>query len=209
VVYVAFSRSAARFGSAALAIVGIANRIEALQFVTASAIGVAGAALVGQNIGAGRPDRARQVIRTGLRWGVGFSLVLAVVFVALPHLFITLFTRDPEAHRIGAPYLRVLALCMPFVAIEIVTAESILGSGHTSAISWIYTVFSLMRIPLAFLVPDWTGAGILSIGWLITVTCVMRTGAIVAWAARGTWLRGLRGELHGEAAPPADPGAPA
>jgi Na+-driven multidrug efflux pump len=58
VVYVAFARSAAQFGPASMAIVGIVNRIEAIQFMTAVSLGTAGAALVGQNLGAGRPDRA-------------------------------------------------------------------------------------------------------------------------------------------------------
>ena len=53
--------------------------------------------------------------------------------------------------------------------------------------SAIYTVFSLLRIPLAFMVPHWD-AGVLGIAWLITVSCTLR--AIRSWAgpraARGS-----------------------
>jgi putative MATE family efflux protein len=201
VVYIMFARSASRYGAASLAVVGIANRIEALEFVATVAIGVAGAALVGQNLGARRPDRAVQVIRTGLVWSVWVTGTATLLLLALPQVFLDLFSHDPEVHRLGIPYLRVLALCFVFNGLEIVVAESILGSGHTLAISWIFTSFSLARIPLAFLVPDWTRSGVLGLAWLISVTCVLRALVIVAWAARGTWKRGLARELHGAEAP--------
>jgi putative MATE family efflux protein len=202
VVYVAFARSASRFGTASMAIVGIANRVEALQFVTSFSIGSAGAALVGQNLGAGLPDRASRVIRTGLAWNVWISGALSLVLLAFPQVFIAMFTRDAEVLRLGVPYVRILTLCLVFNGMEIVTAEAVLGSGHTRALSWIFSVFSLIRIPLAFLVPDWTGSGVLGIAWVITATCTVRALAIVTWAARGTWKRGLGRELHGIEPPP-------
>src|SRR5439155_15451528 len=123
-------RSAARFGAGSLAVVGIANRIEAIQFVVGSSIGIAGAALVGQNIGAGRPDRAAAAIRVGLSWCVPVSIVLTALVATCPTWFLGLFTRDPEAIRVGIPYLRVLSSCMIATGVELVTFESILGSGH-------------------------------------------------------------------------------
>jgi putative MATE family efflux protein len=197
VVYIAFARSASRFGPASMAVVGIVNRVEALDFVVSVAIGSAGAALVGQNLGAGRPDRAALVVRTGMWWAGWIALGLTLLYAIFPALLLGLFTRDAEVIRIGVPYMRVLCLCIVATGLEIVTAESLLGSGHTREMSAIYTVFSLIRIPLAFLVPDWTGSGVIGIAWVITVTCILRTALILGWAARGTWKRGLRGDLHG------------
>ncbi len=209
VVYIVFARAASQFGPAAHAIVGIANRIEAIQFINALAIGTAGAALVGQNLGAGRPDRAELVIRTGFQWIMWISLALTAVLMAWPQAFITLFSRDPEVLRIGVPYVRVLSSCLVFVGVEIVTAESVLGSGHTTVISWIFTSFSLLRIPLALLMPRWTGLGVVAIAWLISLTCAVRSLLIVGWSARGTWKRGLARELHGVETPvPGPPEAP-
>jgi putative MATE family efflux protein len=202
VVYVSFARSAARFGAASMAVLGIANRIEAFQFVSSMAIGAAGAAMIGQNLGAGRPDRAAAVLRTGVMWALGLASVLTALFVAIPGFFLSLFTRDAEALALGVPYLRILAIGLAFTGVEVVVAEAIFGSGHTRVMSWIYTGFSLVRIPLAFLVPDWTGLGVLGIAWLISGTSILRTVLIVGWAARGTWKTGLHRELH-EPEPPA------
>jgi len=199
-VYVAFAHAASSFGPAAHAVVGIANRIEAMQFICAAAIGGAGASLVGQNLGAGRPDRAEQSIRTGLKWMLWITAVLSAVILIVPGTFLALFSRDPEVLRLGVPYLRVLSSCLLFTGFEIVVAEAVMGSGHTTVISWIFTSFSLARIPLAFLVPRWTRLGVVSIALVISVTCMMRATLIVLWAARGTWKRGLSRELAAGAA---------
>jgi putative MATE family efflux protein len=201
-VYILFAGVAGRYGAASLAVVGIINRLEALEYMTSVAVGLAGAALVGQNLGAGRPDRAIQVIKVGSRWVAIYSLVLSIFMMAFPEFFLSLFTADPEAIRIGTSYMRIVAWCFVFNGIEIVVAESILGSGHTVAISIIFTVFSLARIPLAFIVPNLWDLGVLGIAWVISITCVIRSVVIVAWASRGTWKRGLKAAM---AADPASP----
>lgn len=205
VVYIAFSRSAARFGAGSLAMVGIANRVEALQFVAAASLGIAGATLVGQNLGGGRPDRAVRTIRTGVGWNLWVSAAVTALMLAFPDGLIGLFTRDAEAHRIGVPYLRILASCMFFSGLETVVAESVLGSGHTLVLSWIFTGISLVRIPLAFWVPDAMRNGALGIAWVISVTCVVRSTLIVAWAARGSWRRGLGGQIRPGVQPVVEP----
>ena len=196
VVYICFARAASAFCPASMAVVGIVIRIEALQFIVTVAIGTAGATLVGQNLGAGHPERAEQVIRTGLRWSTWISGTLTVLFFAMPELFLSMFTPDPEVRRLGAPYMRVMSLCIVVNGMEIVTAESILGSGHTKTLSWIFTSFSLLRIPLAFWAPHVNGLGVLGIAWVITITCLVRGTIIVLWASRGTWKTGLQRELH-------------
>ncbi len=200
-VYVAFSRAAAQFGAASLAVVGIVNRIEAIQFVVGVSIGSACASLVGQNIGAGRHERVGLVIRTGLSWVVCISLVLTASMLVWPTAFLSMFTRDAEALRIGVPYLRLIALCVTASGIEMVTAEAVLGSGHTRAVSLLYNGVSLARIPLAFWLPSVMHNGALGIAWLIMVSCNLRMIAIVWWAARGKWRHGLASELRGGAPP--------
>jgi putative MATE family efflux protein len=197
VVYLAFARAASQYGPASMAIVGIANRIEALMFIMSISIGIAGATLVGQNLGAGRPERAIATLRTGTIWALWISTALTIVIGVFAGRFLMLFTPDPEVHRLGVPYLRVLALCFIATSLEIVTAESVMASGHTRVLSVIYTAFSLVRIPLAFVVPALTHSGVVGIAWVITVTCIARTVLILAWAWRGSWLTGLRQELAG------------
>jgi putative MATE family efflux protein len=203
VVYLAFARAASRYGPASMAIVGIANRIEALMFIMSIAIGIAGAALIGQNLGANRPERAVATLRTGTIWSLWLSIAFTIVIGVFADRFLSLFTPDPEVHRLGVPYLRVLVLCFVATGVEVVTAESIMGSGHTRVLSAIYTAVSVIRIPLAFVVPALTHSGVVGIAWVITVTCIVRTVLILVWARRRTWLTGLKRELAGAPAGPA------
>jgi putative MATE family efflux protein len=206
VVYLAFVRAVSPYGEAAVAIIGVENRIEALQFILSLSLGFAGATLLGQALGAGRIDRAEEVLRTAQRWATGLAAIMTVLLFAFPRLFLSLFTRDPEMFALGVPYLRILALTIVATGIEITTAETVMASGHTREMSAIYTVFSLLRIPLAFVVPHWGNSGVLGIAWLITVSCTTRAILLVGWAARGTWKRGLTRELHGDVPAP-DAGA--
>jgi putative MATE family efflux protein len=201
VVYVVFVRAAAPYGEAAVAIVGVANRIEALQFILSLAVGTAGSALLGQALGAGDLERASRVLRTAQRWAVWISITMTLVMLLLPGQLLALFTGDAGLLAVGVPYLRVLALAVVATGIEIVSAEVVVGSGHTREISLIYTVVSLLRIPLAFAVTRWWDAGVLGIAWLITISCTLRAIVLVGWVARGTWKRGLARELAGDRAP--------
>jgi len=196
VVYVVFARAASPYGAAAVAVVGIVNRIEAIQFILAVSLGLAAATLVGQALGAGRPDRASEAIRTAQRWILLLSLGLMVCFLTLPNAFLAMFTQDPEVFRLGVPYMRILALASVATGLEIVTAEAVVGSGHTQVISWIFTAFSLARIPLAFMVPHWWGSGLAGLAWLIVISCILRSALVVGWAARGHWRSGLAHELQ-------------
>ena len=195
VVYAAFARAASVAGAAGVAVVGIVNRVEAIQFVLGTAIGWAGGALLGQALGAGRIDRAELVLRTGMRWMLALSAVLMAAYLAVPGAFLGMFTQDPEVLRLGVPYMRILALAALATGAEVVTEGILVGSGHTRVLSLIFTVVSLIRIPLAFLVPAWTGSGLVGIAWVIAGTCIVRASFIVGWAARGTWKSGLSREL--------------
>ena len=197
VVYISVVRAASVFGAAAIAVVGIVNRVESLEYMVAVSIGVAAATLVGQNLGARQVERATLAIVTGLRWGMVFSAVLMVPLLGFPGFFIGLFSHDPEVIRMGVPYLRVVASCALFNTAELIVAEAVLGSGHTTAISVIFTSISLLRIPLTLLVPKWFHSGVVGIAWVITTTCVVRSIIILTWAARGTWKKGLAGVLQG------------
>jgi putative MATE family efflux protein len=196
VVYLGLTRVASDFGAAAMAVVGLVNRVEAMTFVLCFSIGGAAAVLVGQNLGAGRPDRAERAVRVGVRWALWIAAAIMAGMLLAPGAFVGLFTQDLEAHRLGVPYLRVIALAAIADAVEIVTAEAIVGSGRMLAISNIYTAFSLVRIPAAAALAHWTPLGFQGIPWTLSLTCIGRSALIWWWFVRGTWKRGLGGEVR-------------
>jgi Na+-driven multidrug efflux pump len=72
----------------------------------------------------------------------------------------------------------------------------VIGSGHTAAISVIFTSFSLLRIPLSWALAAWTPLGPLAVAWTITLTCSARSLVIWWWFRRGKWKTGLGREIR-------------
>ena len=180
---------------ASMAIVGIANRIEAIQFMTAVAIGIAGAALVGQNLGAGRPDRAvaGDPHRAALeRCGLAGAITLVLIAVSRS-AFLALFTRDPEVMRLGVPYLRILALCLVVQRHRDRDRRVDPGLGpHPRAVADLHQRSRCCASRSRSGCRPGPAPACSGIAWVITGHLRRARLLIVAWAARGTWKRGLR-----------------
>jgi Na+-driven multidrug efflux pump len=187
VIYVVLTRTTTRFGVPALAALGIGHRIESWLFMIGVGFGAATAAIVGQNLGAGRGDRA---YRAG--WlAVGFCTVPGVIAcvteLAFAPQFASLFTGDVAVIAEASRYLRIAAVAQLAVCAEIVLEGAMGGAGDTIPPMITSTVFTAARIPLAAWAANrWNSVGI---WWVLTVTAVCRAlGMIVLWKSR-RWER--------------------
>jgi putative MATE family efflux protein len=186
-VYLWFGSIAARFGTGSLAAIGLGNRVESLAYLTAYGFSVATAAMVGQNLGAGRPERAERTAWTAVGIIFAFVTAYAVALVLFRRPIVSLFTRDPSVIASGAGFLRVLALCIPFVGPEVVISGAFGGAGNTVPPTVISLPLSLARIPLAWLLAVALGWGPSGIWWTITVTCAVRSLLLVGWFRTNRW----------------------
>ncbi len=187
VVYLGLAHTAAGFGTAALAVVGIANRVESMSYLVAAGFGLACEAIVGQNLGAGRPDRAERAtwLSAGLMCSLGM-LVAAAMWIA-PEALLSFFTSDPEVIARGVPYLRILAPCQAFTCLEMVLNGAFSGAGDTLPPSIISVTVSLLRMPMAPFLAFALGLGLDGIAWTITLTCIVRALIVLGWFRRGRW----------------------
>ncbi|HMO51973.1 MAG TPA: MATE family efflux transporter [Kiritimatiellia bacterium] len=94
-------------GTAAVAAYGLATRIEQLVLLPAIGLNLAVLAIVGQNNGAGRPDRIRETMRAALRYGLYVLIPGFLLLVVWPDKSLALFTDDPDVQAIGVQYLRM------------------------------------------------------------------------------------------------------
>ncbi|HVP70212.1 MAG TPA: MATE family efflux transporter [Gemmatimonadaceae bacterium] len=187
-VYVLLTRTTTEFGVPAVAALGVGHRVESWTFTVAIGFGAAAAAVVGQNLGARRVDRAR---RAG--WiATGFVTAIGIVGASLEYLcavpFARIFTSDPAVIAEGARYLRIGALSTLFAGAEVVLEGALGGAGDTLPPMITSTTLTVLRIPLAAWAADTWGAP--GIWWVLSITALGRGLAMTAlwkwrnWAAR-------------------------
>ncbi|MBK9168889.1 MAG: MATE family efflux transporter [Bryobacterales bacterium] len=186
--WVGLVRIIAVFGSPALAGYTIAIRIVVFAILPSWGLSNAAATLVGQCLGANKPDRAEDSVwRTGISNAVFLgSLGLIFIFGAGP--VVRIFTSDPEVVAIATTCLRYVAYGYPFYAIGMVVVQAFNGAGDTLTPTIInlfcYWVF---EIPLAWVLAQPVGMG--PTGVFLSITLAESAMAVVAILQfrRGRW----------------------
>ena len=187
IIYVGIARIATPFGTPALAALGIGHRVESWLFMIGVGFGAATAAIVGQNLGAGQPDRAA---RAG--WlAAGYCSILGIASfsaqMVAPEWLAGIFSTDPAVIREAASYLRIAAISQLAVSLEMVLEGALGGAGDTVPPMLASTTLSVLRIPLAaFAATRWGSAGI---WWVISLTACGRALALVLLWRSGRWRR--------------------
>ncbi|MFQ5807712.1 MAG: MATE family efflux transporter [Phycisphaerae bacterium] len=164
----------------------IAVRMTAITYLPAAAWMTAAATLVGQYLGAGRPDRSARAAHVAAMQGAVLTTGVGVAFFVLADLIYQLMSLDPAVRAVGAPAFRVGAFIHPFLCTGIIYIGALRGAGDTRW-TMIFSLIGgiLLRIPLAYL------GGIVLGGGLIGAWCGM-------WADNlAKFLLGLTRMLHG------------
>jgi putative MATE family efflux protein len=180
------------FGSAALAGYTIAIRIVIFIILPSWGLSNAAATLVGQNLGAGHPERAEQAVwRTGLYNMLVLGLI-GVVFIFTATPLVRLFTHDPAVVPLAASALRILSYGNIAYAYGMVMLQSFNGAGDTVTPTIVnFFGFWVLEIPLAW----WLAIhqGLHSTGVYLSIVIAQAAVAIagILLFRRGKWKRQL------------------
>lgn len=176
------------FGAAAQAGYTIAIRIIVVAILPSWGMSNAAATLVGQNLGAQKPERAEKSAWLAGHANAVFLAGVAIVFVIFPELLIRIFTDDQTVIPYGVDALRYISYGYVFYGYGMVMAAAFNGAGDT----WTPTVmnlvcFWLIQIPLAYTLSRWTGLG--TTGVFLAITIAESALAVVAMLVfrRGRW----------------------
>jgi putative MATE family efflux protein len=132
VAFLTMSIVVAQLGTLALAAHRVALNAMSISFLPGLGFALAATALVGQSIGARRPDEAKAVTTIATQWALMWMGALAVVFLLFADQIIAIFTPDdPIVIAMGAAGLRAIALTQPFWAINMVQSGGLRGTGNT------------------------------------------------------------------------------
>ncbi len=189
--------SATAAGSYGVAAQAIGLQLESLAFMPGLAVSVAATSLVGQSLGAWRPDEARRRGDMAIILGVLVMSAIALPMLAFAPQLIRAF--DPSAHptviSAGTSYLRVNGLFLPLLAVAMVTNGTLRGAGDTRP-GMIGTIVgrALIVVPLAQLLALRFGFGVAGVWWaLCTGTAIQAAWVYLRWRS-GRWVQVA---LHG------------
>ncbi|HEX6107044.1 MAG TPA: MATE family efflux transporter [Gemmatimonadales bacterium] len=187
VIYMLLVRVVGEFGTPAIAALGVGHKIEGMSYMICIGFALAAETLVGQNLGAGQPARARQAGWLTARIAAVPSTVLAIVFLLVPEALIGVFSADPAVIHAGSLYLRTAAVAQFALAFEIVLEGGLTGAGYTLWTMIVVVGLSAIRVPLAMVVAP--AFGLLGVWWILALTAIARAGAMSALWHWGRWER--------------------
>ena len=150
----------------------------------------AAATMVGQGLGAGKPERAEAAVWKACVYNLVFLGVVGLVFVVLAGPIIRLFSTDAEVVRHGSAALRVIAAGFPLYAFGMVLTQAFNGAGDTWTPTWInLAVFWAFEIPLAYVLAVPLGMG--PLGAFLSITIAFSSLAVVSGLLfrRGRWQK--------------------
>jgi putative MATE family efflux protein len=171
------SRVEAGFGADAVAVSRVGSQVEALSWLIGAGFGSALVVFIGQNYGAGREDRIREVIRLSAVilsvWGM---FVMAFMWFAGPAVF-ALFFPNRELLDLGTSYLRILTFCQLAMNIEAVGSGAFKGGGRTIPPSVVVISTNALKPVLAWAL-SCTSLGLQGV-WI---------GVVISANLRGIWM---------------------
>ncbi len=178
------------FGAIALAAYGIAIRLRMSVMMLGFGMGSACSIVIGQNLGASRPDRARQSGQKALKYYEFIVMPLAVLFFIFSPQIIGVFNNHPEVIKIGSSFLRFIAITLPFLASALILSIGIRGAGDTIAPAVMTGVVHLgVRIPVAYIMALVFGLGTNGIWLGINASDICQGLAMLYYFERGYWQR--------------------
>ena len=186
--WIAMMRIVSQFGSSAIAGYTIAIRIIIFAILPAWGMSNAAATLVGQNLGAKKPDRAEQSVwKTGYA-NMAFMILVTIVFVFWAERLIGIFTTEQTVVRYGVAALRYISYGYVFYAWAMVITASFNGAGDTYTPTLINAVcFWLLQIPMAYWLANKTSLGVNGVFFSVTISeSILAVIAMVIFR-RGKW----------------------
>jgi len=185
-----FAKVILLYGTAIYAAHQVGLAIEAFSFMPGYGIAIAAATMVGQNLGAGRPEHARISAYEANRLAVVLMAAMGLLFFFFPYVLLKVFTSDPEVIRYGILYMKIVAFAQIPLAITMVVGGSLRGAGDTGFIMFA-TVAGMwfVRIPIAALLATFFKAEIQYVWSVMILDWLVRMLFLLGRYRRENWGR--------------------
>lgn len=180
-----------RFGSASIAAYGIGSKIDSIAAMPAMAMMMAVSTLTAQNIGAGKTERIKATLKSGILVNIPVILMISIICVIFPYGIMHAFVKDSEVILVGVGYLRIVGAGYLFFTVFYISNGIINGAGKTLPTMLLsFISLCVVRIPLAALLLR-TELGIHGIWIAIVISFAASTINSLVYYRWGKWHRGI------------------
>ena len=178
------------FGTDPVAAHTVCQRVELVLFMPILGMGMAAGVLAGQNLGAGRPERAERSGWLAAGLAQAFMVICCLVLLIAAERIMGIFSTEPGLVATGSTFLRIAAAGYLMIASIIVFQYCISGAGDTLPAM----LFSIMivwgvQMPLAFFLPRITDLGVLGVRWAMVAAIFVGMIVFLAYFRTGRWKR--------------------
>lgn len=183
----------ASFGSHVVASYGIGARILSFVVVPALGFAIATTSLIGQNIGAGKLDRAEKVANLSNKIGFyGLSAIGLIFFLFAEHLTAFFVPNEAKVIEDGALFIKIMAPSFGLMGIQQIMNGVFNGAGYTKA-SMLISILGLwiIRFPLAYLLSNNTSLGFVGIWWSFPISNLITAIVAFVYFKMGRWKKRL------------------
>jgi Na+-driven multidrug efflux pump len=178
------------FGS--LAVAGYTIGIRIFLFVVLPSWGMSGAAatMVGQNLGAHKPDRAQRAVYVTAGYNIVYLALVAMALIFAPRFIVSFFSTDPVVSGFAADCLRIIGYGNVTYALGMVMIQAFNGAGDTVTPTAINVIsFWLCELPLGWFLANRTPLRVNGVFASIPIANTVMTAISLAVFARGAWKR--------------------
>ncbi len=176
------------FGSEAVAGYIIGFRVVVFGILPSVGLSNAAATLVGQNLGAGKPERAEKAVWTSVFYNAIIQTSIGIIFVIFAEPIANFFTQDPNILPYAIDCLRIVSYGFFFYGVGMVLETSFNGAGDTWTPTYLnFFVFWVFEIPLAYLLAYYFGMKANGVFWAIFLAFSMLTVVSAIAFRRGKW----------------------
>jgi len=167
---------------------GIVGKYNGFAILPAMAVGSSVSAMVAQNMGAGKIDRVKKTLHTGILLAFSVSFIVYVITNLFPEQILRLFGDDPEMIASGVDYIRTFSLDYLIVPAVFCLNGLITGSGHTivSSITGIMSSVGF-RIPMAVLFGIVLDKGMRGLGFAAPIASLAAMIIVLVYYLSGKW----------------------
>ncbi len=188
--WVILMRIISEFGSEVLAGYTIAIRVMLFTLMPAWGMSSAAASLVGQNLGAKKPERAEESVwKTSTYCSIFMGFVSIFYLVFAPQI-IEIFNETADVVKYGSLCLRIIAGGYVFYGYGMIVLNAFNGAGDTKTPTYInFVCFWLLQLPFAYIMAITLNYGPVGVFWSITLGEVAMTIISIIWFKKGHWKR--------------------